>query len=354
MKRVLILSLLFVARGLFCAALLEETNAEIINRWKRVFKSVDSTASVCPSGDSWTLFFGSDNFKGIRGIKNDRGSYTDPDLLKLDFNRFFDPSAGDIKLRRELVRYYKIHIMPSLEGEWYKETLVRILAAAKDDTEFGKLIALAKFPRKNELIIHKKKVYPRVIIYPIQGKEAAQALVEKLYTVLSGIPPLAPYQLSLEQLESVEGSIVPRFNAKLTNLIFYAQGDADAKFENVNVYDFVEKRFKSFVVRDMCFDLDNNFATYNPEFIPGEYANYNLRLLPVPSSHPRDALARALERERGKPAIGRRIVSPFYAEPPPEGKEVVSPMRGVVGRDVRKERVLVRGPGLPKRVVRPV
>jgi hypothetical protein len=93
---------------------------------------------------------------------------------------------------------------------------------------------------------HKKSnlLAPKIVIYPSTGKENAQKVLDKLYTLFNYIPGLN------EQ---------PRFNAKVTDLIWIAQGDSIYK-ESVRFDKYFELPFKTY---------------YNP-MLTGKFQNYHL------------------------------------------------------------------------------
>jgi hypothetical protein len=121
-------------------------------------------------------------------------------------------------LKKTLAGQYKIHLMPKDED---MDTIITILVnAIKNDKELQNLISDIKIHNDISHDISRaarnEPVFARIVIYPSDGKKNAQKLLNKLYTLFKGKEGL---------------NITPRFNAKLTSLIYVSQGDADYKLE---------------------------------------------------------------------------------------------------------------------------
>lgn len=112
-----------------------------------------------------------------------------------------------IEFTSKLVQEYKIHIMPT--GE-LTPVIIRILEALQNDQELQKLIAAFKVYQLPDYYV-RSEIIPRIVIYPTAGKENSQKALNKLYVIL----------------KDIKGSgIRPRYNAKVNDLIWIAQGDS--------------------------------------------------------------------------------------------------------------------------------
>lgn len=117
--------------------------------------------------------------------------------------------------RQEMVKglsnAYKIHLMPIGQAT---PVLVKLLQALKTDEELQTLIAAFKVIPRDTFTSSKGKILARIVVYPIMGKEKAQKALDKLYAVFKDVRGL---------------DIQPRYNAKVTDLIWVAQGDSHTK-----------------------------------------------------------------------------------------------------------------------------
>ena len=118
-----------------------------------------------------------------------------------------------IELTDQLVQNYKIHLMP-----FYPQVgsiVLRLLEALQKDQELRTLIQNFKFmPTFDRLHDYEGNIMPLIVIYAASGKEKAQRLLNKIYALFKNTA-------GLDQ--------TPRFNQKVTNIIYFAQGDADYK-----------------------------------------------------------------------------------------------------------------------------
>lgn len=122
-----------------------------------------------------------------------------------------------INFGENLTKQYKIHLMPI--GD-LTPIIIRLLRALKDDPELQKLINSFKVMVDPDYIV-KGIIYPRVVIYPSMGKENAQKALNKIYALFK-------HTKGLNQK--------PRFNAKVTDLIWIAQGDSIFKGPQYEAY----------------------------------------------------------------------------------------------------------------------
>ncbi|MDR3646670.1 MAG: hypothetical protein P4L22_03960 [Candidatus Babeliales bacterium] len=130
---------------------------------------------------------------------------------------FFKGALGENKVFGGLnFEDYKIHLMPKKED--IQSTVLKLIKAAQEDDELLHLIADFKFITKFENYkFNPDYNMPIIIIYASSGKENAQRLLDKIY----------------ELFKDQEGlNKKPRWNEKVTSLIYFAQGNGDQKMSN--------------------------------------------------------------------------------------------------------------------------
>lgn len=157
------------------------------------------------------------------------------------------------KLENDLVGNYKIHLMPQTD-EQALDMVNQIIAATNDDIKLQNSIAGIKLPASYEKVKKlqskespgKPEVMPVIVIYPATGQDNAQYVLDKIYQLFKDAP-------GLDQ--------TPRFNEKVTDLIYYAQGDGDYKKEPWLQY----------------FDASKNYIFYRPDF-PDDSHDYELKV----------------------------------------------------------------------------
>lgn len=115
------------------------------------------------------------------------------------------------EMAEKLVQKYKIHLMPKAED--MTPIIIQLLESVKNDLELAQLIHSFKArPDPNTLL--QGRIVSRIVIYPASGKENAQKLLDKLYSLL----------------KNVEGSGQHPFaNARVSDLIWIAHGDSGDK-----------------------------------------------------------------------------------------------------------------------------
>ncbi len=176
--------------------------------------------------------------------------YTLEDLPALSARKAADPVARE-KLSH-IAGNYKIHLMP--HRQFVPEIVILLIKALKQDPTLGPLMASFKVKYKSETLhtIGLKKQpqeerMPRIVIYPAEGKEQVQRLLDKIIMLFK------------DQVDKGIG-IGPRWNQKVNNLIYFAQGDGDAKKEPMFAQYFEQP----------------NMIYYHP-FFTGVYKDYHLR-----------------------------------------------------------------------------
>jgi hypothetical protein len=221
------------------------------------FKSVDlekikDNTSIpgfnCPEG-----FYQGDQ-SGYTYAKNEKyrvdlGSALDNAKTEVNgaLKRKNDISEKDVNV---LKAEYKIHLMPRLSEMGH--VVEAIQEAIYNDPEFSDSVAQYKVLKdnfdenknikKDELILDRNgQIFPRIAIYA-DNKQSAQKILDK-------ICELFPDQAKLAQ-GSPQEDVTPRYNVKVNELIFYAQGSADIKAELKN-YQLDESDRKYKYVKDL-------------------------------------------------------------------------------------------------------
>jgi len=123
---------------------------------------------------------------------------------------------------------YKIHLMP--KDQDFIPLLIDLAEFAYANKEFANLIYKAKClpilesdPNAHAMALEKQ--WPKIVLYISAGKYDAQKALNMLY----------------ERYRAKEGlNRAPRFNQKVTSLIYFAQGDGDNK-EKSHLHGFFEQ-----------------------------------------------------------------------------------------------------------------
>lgn len=148
------------------------------------------------------------------------------------------------KVADSLVQEYKIHLMP--QGD-LTPTIVALLTLLKNDPELQNLIAAFKVMVSDRVAVN-GIYYPRIVIYPAKGKENAQRALNKLYIGLKNINGLG---------------IRPLFNAKVTDLIWIAQGDSH--YKKHTAYKMYFEQPKLIYFRKDLTGKDQDYYLLHPE-----------------------------------------------------------------------------------------
>lgn len=131
-------------------------------------------------------------------------------------------------VQKILVGQYKIHLMPK-DKEDLMVIVEQLLSTMKTNDKFNQAVREFKFlfdVDQQDLeqyrdITDNKNIPPILVIYPRNGKENAQYVLNTVYALFKNREGL---------------DITPRYNRKITSLIYYAQGDGD--FKNEYYQDF--------------------------------------------------------------------------------------------------------------------
>lgn len=151
-----------------------------------------------------------------------------------------DPEEND---RKKLVMNYKIHLMPQDKKQTFSivDTLLNKLKN-KNETLYNLIGIFSVAKKLNQQYDHEfyfpnhEFYFPNIVIYPISGKDNAQKVLNEIYKIF----------------KDIEGNnLTPRFNKKVTSLIYYAQGNGDDKPIQPEDYEDDKIHFKSdFVKKD--------------------------------------------------------------------------------------------------------
>ncbi|TSC57884.1 MAG: hypothetical protein Greene041619_889 [Candidatus Peregrinibacteria bacterium Greene0416_19] len=213
-------------------------------------------------------------------------------LLK-NSEKTFDPKKKEMKYKvlekaicpeqlqaakEVLAQEYKIHLMP--QGEYVLSILNEVLEILQRDKKLLGRIQLIKirglatmehrFP--TEEFSETEADWPTIVIYPQAGKDAAQFVLAKLYEHLQ------PYAVLGEKRTL-------RYNRRITDLLYYAQGDASMKYQYIQMQKQIGK------------DPQQN-DWYDPDFVHFK-GNYKLHL-PIQQDVPVNELAAPIRNAAAK------------------------------------------------------
>lgn len=156
----------------------------------------------------------------MRGHRTDDRFKNEANIRAYDAKRRREKDASS--LLDDVVQNYKIHLMP--QG-YMVDTLVRLLSFLKNHPELGDSIAILKLKINFDDEQMKKNkngdIFPKIVLYPSSGKNHAQRVLNAL----------------CDEFARVEGlDICPRYNERITSLIYVSQGDGDFKDEKYKRY----------------------------------------------------------------------------------------------------------------------
>ena len=145
---------------------------------------------------------------------------------------------------QKFTQFYKIHLMPADDISSSK-ILAIILNAYMNDSELKKLVPIFKIAPKSlqKVIRGEMHVIPAVVLYSKNGTEATQKALNKIYH-------------EFVQHPEIRGSgIRPRFNVKVNDLIWIAQGNGDNKGGQYTQY--YEPPFQAYYRKDITGEIEN-------------------------------------------------------------------------------------------------
>lgn len=153
------------------------------------------------------------------------------------------------KLIEELVNGYKIHLMPA-QGTDLLNLAQLLLDEFAQDPQLKNYVDEFKVAVSDYELLRENSM-PVVVIYVLDGTKAAQEVLNKLYQLFKKHPEIKG---SGEQ---------PRFNGKVTDLIWIAQGDGDSKRSRFND-EYFELPSKIYYRSDLTGTV-RNYHLKNPE-----------------------------------------------------------------------------------------
>ncbi len=146
------------------------------------------------------------------------GTPCDQELKRLH-NRPDKMSYDAVQMRAKLAASYKIHLMPFDED--IVPILRRLFSGLCGDAQLRHAIAYFKIAAHTDRITFPGRTMPIMVIYPHASKDAAQNVLNRVYDLF----------------KDIQGKdIVPRYNERVTSLIYFAQGDGDYKHDSFQEY----------------------------------------------------------------------------------------------------------------------
>lgn len=156
-------------------------------------------------------------------------------------------SSKSKSLAQQFTKSYKIHLM--FPEQIATKVVVTILNAFDQDKDLKALIPTFKI-QPASYKDGKGNVVPQAVFYIIDGKEAAQKVLNTLYFLF--------------KKENISGSGTrPRFNAKVNDLIWVAQGNGDYK-EGASYSQLYEQPLKAYYRSDIS-GQQENYHLKHPE-----------------------------------------------------------------------------------------
>jgi len=146
--------------------------------------------------------------------------------------------------------HYKIHIMPKDEKEGMR-VILHFFNALKNNPDFRKYASAFKFLKNFSFSEEndKNRQMPVIVVYPVWGKENAQASLNVLFELL-------------QKIDFVGSPIMPRYNCKLLQQgIFFAMSEGYLKF----------------IGKTEFFDKEKNYGICSKEYFKSD-KDYMLKL----------------------------------------------------------------------------
>lgn len=165
------------------------------------------------------------------------------------FNATFSKPAKQKEIMHKLIADYKIHLMPV--GD-LTPILSKLFQLIRDTPQLQNDIWRIKFNKKYDDEQLKRAgsgtaaARPKIVIYPASGKDAAQRVFDTIYAHFKNDPGLG---------------IAPRFNQRITDLIYVAQGNGDDKEAYNNKEYFQAPDYVYFDAKKVAQELDVDPAT---------------------------------------------------------------------------------------------
>lgn len=123
--------------------------------------------------------------------------------------------------RLQAVGNYKIHLMPKTKD--IPIILSRLLEELEKNKDLSLAIKVVKvLYNTDDLYDRNKNILPIIVVYPAQGKQNAQKVLDV-------------FQMLFRDIEGL--NLTPRYNQKVTDLIYFAQGDGDIKMSHPEFFE---------------------------------------------------------------------------------------------------------------------
>lgn len=160
--------------------------------------------------------------------------------------------------KKDAAQIYKIHLMPKPDD--MPVILIRVLEEVQKNPTFANLIAYFKIKYNlKELKDNYGQTLPVMVLYPSNGKDNAQQLLNIVYSLFKDMQGL---------------DITPRYNQKVTDLIYFAQGNADDKNDSLRL--ITGKSDPNWATFDYYEQPDMIY--FKPDFVtPGQFVDYHLK-----------------------------------------------------------------------------
>jgi hypothetical protein len=153
-------------------------------------------------------------FKGTRALNDQLASFTFKDFYRVA------GSSSEKRIMQKLIDDYKIHYMPI--GD-LTPTLIKLFELIKNSPQLQQDIWSVKCNSRYDDEQLKRAgsgspdARPKIVIYPSSSQQAANRVLDILFTHFKNDPGLG---------------VAPRFNQRITDLIYVSQGNGDDKVGN--------------------------------------------------------------------------------------------------------------------------
>lgn len=143
------------------------------------------------------------------------------DALELKNKKGIELPEKKQKYAASLIKCYKIHLMP-LENV-AENVFLDLAKLIKDVPAFQTTIKAFKIKCEDYKKLKEDGHIPKIVIYVEAGKKEAQFVLDALYKKFGHEPGYTGYN--------------PRYNERVTDMIWFAQGDGDAKWSFPDLFE---------------------------------------------------------------------------------------------------------------------
>ena len=184
--------------------------------WQLLAKSSGHFDTRQQNNSPTWIAFNSPLFKGKR--TNYRNF---PELLKiLQSNKKYHHRD-----KKVLTQQYKIHLMPTFQE--LPTTIMQLFKLIQANPKLQKSIYQIKCNVLETDLHTQEHIVPRIVIYPADGKQHAQQALDSIYNAFK---------------KKKGTNETPRFNQKVTSLIYFAQGSGNTKLQLSDDYFEADKK----------------------------------------------------------------------------------------------------------------